>query len=803
MNNMRNKILMTLALLITAVTGVWAEGLTGSGTSSDPWKITSDADWNEFCTNVLTYKTGYVKMTADVGTTTPVTTSAGNISAEKYFAGTFDGDGHIIKFVTETPYAPFAWIGGNAIIMNLHVTGSILCNGYYRCGGLAGRVGAESGDVVTIKNCRSSMAVQTTVGKSTRGQNGGFVGNHYAGTLNIEGCLFDGKLTGISSGTNTTTNCGGFVGYNNNNTLNVTNCLFAPSELTVADSGFKTFAYNWSGTPTNSYYTETIGTAQGKLIRTISAGTDVTSLAISGTATEYNVSGITAYATGIKYNDVYYAGDGDEVGLSLMHADNGTFKTYTASAGTLANATTNTPTLTMSDSDVQLEVTYYTDEELTAMKEAAFTTGVELTANGDGSWTLDKMPSFNIELQVEYEPTKVTMAVNDKTMGTAEVAGESKVEWTADTWKGWMSDTKEHTVDDITMTSSESAYVYEYAQDGDYLHSLYFYVNQTDDNSTVTFSTTGDPFSRIEFTMIKDYKEDELFNNRWNGNPTIMPKDNWTFEGKSAVWEGEATKSLTLKSCSTAVSKITFFKGGVPEGVTINGDGTFTVAKTATVTLKATPAEGYKFLYWEDDQTNTNPVREVTIESGMADMTYKAVFAEITYNVTFVEGTNPDPENPEWTATPNPAKTKQTVTVTYTGSKKVIGVKAEKKGGGEPVLLTTITAADNSSFKSGSQTFGDVATVTLTGNWLTNDGSHGGWYCTGSNLTATISVAEANGANITSVKFYTAGGGSAEDKEAPFEVTTTSMSSSDITTYLNGNAIGSYGVSKIEVFGTK
>ena len=34
-------------------------------------------------------------------------------------------------------------------------------------------------------------------------------------------------------------------------------------------------------------------------------------------------------------------------------------------------------------------------------------------------WTLDKMPASNVELQVEYEPTKVTMAVNDKTMGTA------------------------------------------------------------------------------------------------------------------------------------------------------------------------------------------------------------------------------------------------------------------------------------------------------------------------------------------------------------------------------------------------
>ena len=130
------------------------------------------------------------------------------------------------------------------------------------------------------------------------------------------------------------------------------------------------------------------------------------------------------------------------------------------------------------------------------------------------------------------------------------------------------------------------------------------------DDATVTFSTTGDPFSRIEFTMIGDYSE---------RNPNIIPNDNWTFEGKSAVWEGEATKSLTLQSCSTNVSKITFYKGAaIPDGVTVNGDGTFTVAKTATVTLKATPAEGYKFLYWEDDQTNTNPVREVTIESGMA-----------------------------------------------------------------------------------------------------------------------------------------------------------------------------------------
>ena len=240
------------------------------------------------------------------------------------------------------------------------------------------------------------------------------------------------------------------------------------------------------------------------------------------------------------------------------------------------------------------------------------------------TWTLAKMPASNVELQVEYEPTKVTMAANDNAMGTVEVSGESKVEWTADTWNGWTFNTKEYTVDDITMTSSKNAYIQDYPREGKYLHSLDFFVDYSDNSSTVTFSTTGAPFSRIEFTMLDDYDE---------YNPHILPNDNWTFEGKSAVWEGEATKSLTLQSCTTDVSKITFFKGDIPDGVTVNGDGTFTVAKTATVTLKATPAEGYKFLYWEDDQTNTNPVREVTIESGMADMTYKAVFAEILYNV--------------------------------------------------------------------------------------------------------------------------------------------------------------------------
>lgn len=54
-----------------------------------------------------------------------------------------------------------------------------------------------------------------------------------------------------------------------------------------------------------------------------------------------------------------------------------------------------------------------------------------------------------------------------------------------------------------------------------------------------------------------------------------------------------------------------------------------------------------------------------------------------TYAVTFAEGTNTD----EWKADPATGVTKgKTVTVTYTGSKKVIGVKAEKKEAAEKTI---------------------------------------------------------------------------------------------------------------------
>ena len=63
------------------------------------------------------------------------------------------------------------------------------------------------------------------------------------------------------------------------------------------------------------------------------------------------------------------------------------------------------------------------------------------------------------------------------------------------------------------------------------------------------------------------------------------------------------------------------------------------------------------------------------------------IAAAPTYAVTFAEGTDPN----EWTASPATGVTKGvTVTVTYTGSKKVIGVKAEKKAAAPAISFNKV-----------------------------------------------------------------------------------------------------------------
>ena len=122
------------------------------------------------------------------------------------------------------------------------------------------------------------------------------------------------------------------------------------------------------------------------------------------------------------------------------------------------------------------------------------------------------------------------------------------------------------------------------------------------------------------------------------------------------------------------------------------------------------------------------------------------VLPEPTYTVKFAEGTDPN----EWKAEPDAdVKKGQTVTVTYTGSKKVIGVKAEKKAKAPagPITVTwnsdDITGSGKSFTKDGvtitaddieyddKNFYGPGTFTTTLGNFTKIEVTTEGWYASG------------------------------------------------------------------------
>ena len=197
----------------------------------------------------------------------------------------------------------------------------------------------------------------------------------------------------------------------------------------------------------------------------------------------------------------------------------------------------------------------------------------------------------------------------------------------------------------------------------------------------------------------------------------------------------------------------------LPAGFEKDAEGNIYVAKGTTFTVKATPEEGYHFVCWSDDENNTNPEREITMPADGTDLSLTATFAENEYDITFSEGTNPDPENPEWTATPNPAKTKQTVTVTYSGSKKVLGVKAEKKAAAPATVLSGALvdgATIKVNFKWRDSNFGDYVQGVYNAASGTFTVSKGGndWGISNNNNRAVYKVEKSGDNIIIGAGFY-------------------------------------------------
>ena len=367
--------------------------------SGDTYTIGTAAGWSVMCA-ALYHNDNFNRFsgkTVQLGADITVTRMAGG--SNHAFTGTFDGGDHTLTLdygTADAPIdaqfvAPFVETSNDGehqpTFRNLTIAGSIYdgytVSGDHNIGGLIGHLFGT----VTIEHCTSLVEIHAKVGaggfvglcehsvsftdchsaaviRSADGSNSGFVAWSRASeyTIAFTGCLFDGKL--LQQNGSGSLN-GGFIGWTGaSKTVTFTNSLCAPAPLatgeTMASSGSATFARGWNATTTatNCYDTAAFEIAQGKATRTVAADADVTigAIALTGTATQYTVSGITAYSGGgLQLGETLYYGSGDQLSLTLSNSATGAplgyQYGYTASAGTLSGST-----LTMPDQDVTISV---------------------------------------------------------------------------------------------------------------------------------------------------------------------------------------------------------------------------------------------------------------------------------------------------------------------------------------------------------------------------------------------------------------------------------------------------------------
>ena len=346
----------------------------GNGTEAIPYQIPSADAWDFLAYNVNNgdaYSEKVFQMTNNISVTTMVGPSTYD-GGFKYFSGTFDGDGKTlnVELVGTTECTAAFSALDNATIKNLHITGSINTPNV-RPASIAGFVNGSS----TIENCWSEVAISSTHSNDWVDA-GAFVarvnGNQ---SLTLTGCLFTGSMTYK----NTAYEGGGMVGWTRQDaTVTLNNCVFAPSAINITKTYDDQYVFVTGLAQKNindCYYNDVANSsnltpepaAGSKLAYSITAGTNV-NINNLGTYTDtYNVSGITAYLYGIKCNGTYYAGGGESVSLNLDNTSHSGYSLhgYSVTSGSLANPTTNTPTLTMPAADVIIQVSYSASKSIT------------------------------------------------------------------------------------------------------------------------------------------------------------------------------------------------------------------------------------------------------------------------------------------------------------------------------------------------------------------------------------------------------------------------------------------------------
>ena len=271
------------------------------------------------------------------------------------FKGIFDGNGKTVSGIRiksgDGYKGLFGTIYDGATVKNVILSDARIIDDYY-CGGIAGKCNYS-----TITNCW----VKSNVCIGNRNYKGGIAGRVLEST--ISGCRSEATLTAYSS---SNIFYGGIAG--DAESSEVSQCVVVGA--TIPNAGFRGAIvgrnYESTSTLTSNYYTActVLGVANAANVGcqgadangarqavAIGAATGVT-VTPTGTATTYDVSGITTYAdnSGIKYNNTFYAGYSETVKLNIAYTvpDGCIFNGFTDGNGNaLTDNGDGTYTLTM------------------------------------------------------------------------------------------------------------------------------------------------------------------------------------------------------------------------------------------------------------------------------------------------------------------------------------------------------------------------------------------------------------------------------------------------------------------------
>ena len=232
---------------------------------SGTFPIATAADWKEFCALVNGGQTTLnAKLTQDVDLGTDIAMVG---TAKKPYAGTFDGQNHVLTVNWDAGsvnnIAPFGRVNG-ATIKNLRTEGSIRSDGYY----LSGLIDEAYGGSNTVANCVSAVNITSSY-TSDRCGAGGLISYIFpSARVTINDCLVKGSIDATTE--KGQKGMGGFV-YSQNGTCTLTRCLYAgTNNADNSNNNCYTFApTNTSGATTtlnNCYYLNPCGKAQGEQV---------------------------------------------------------------------------------------------------------------------------------------------------------------------------------------------------------------------------------------------------------------------------------------------------------------------------------------------------------------------------------------------------------------------------------------------------------------------------------------------------------------------------------------------------------